>query len=121
LKILTTGVITLIAPGILEEVIFRVAVLPTSAGIAPLSLAWLLFVVYHVDWTHPALHADPRFLLQAAALGLACTAAYVWSGGSLWAPAIVHWVPVWVWIAALGGEEAHARGSFDEKEAGAAR
>ena len=111
------GVATLIVPALMEECIFRVALLPVTPGTTParidMVLGWLSFVAYHLDAFHPGHHSDPRFLAVAGALGAACTAAYVWSGGSAWAPIIVHWVPVWLWLGALGGLEAHKRGRFD--------
>lgn len=44
-----------------------------------------------------------RFLSLAAVLGAACTATYCLTSGSLAAAAVVHWLPVAVWLSVLGG------------------
>ena len=107
-KLILIGLVTFIAPGVLEEILFRVIALPPDAcSFGQAALAWAAFVVYHVDLFHPPLHSDLRFLVMAAALGIAATVAYCTSGGNLWASVIVHWIPVWVWIAVMGGFEAH--------------
>jgi len=114
-RLLGLGITTLVAPGILEEAIFRVALLSIPVAPAEAMLAWLAFVVYHLDTIHPPLHSDPRFLATAGALGMACTVAYYTSGGSMWAAVLVHWFPVWAWLGLLGGLEAHERGHFGSR------
>ena len=115
-RLIPLGCVTLVAPSLAEEALFRVALLPSVASLgvaaAPVAVSWLSFVVYHVDCWHPPLHSDARFLATAGGLGAACTAAYIMSGGSLWAPVLVHWFPVWAWLGIFGGEDAHKRGSF---------
>ncbi|NQV11073.1 MAG: CPBP family intramembrane metalloprotease [Cyanobacteria bacterium] len=105
----------LVRPALLEEVFFRVALLPhplEGAGIFS-SLAWGalsvgLFVAYHplaaATW-YPrgrSLFWDPRFLSQCALLGVACVLAYDLTS-SLWAPVLIHWLAVSLWLWPLGG------------------
>ena len=107
---------TLVSPALLEELIFRVLLLPRDrtrvteqrlAFIATVSL--VAFVAAHplsawlfrpADW---ALFTSPVFLTIAAFLGAACTAVYLISK-SLWPPVLLHWTAVLVWIAVLGGQ-----------------
>ena len=118
LKIVALGLVTFVAPGVFEEVIFRMAVLPPSTcDSLTEALTWnsaltmlaavVAFVLYHLDVFHLAIHSEVRFLVIATALGVACTAAYCSSGGNLWSAVIVHWVPVWLWVCFFGGFEAH--------------
>lgn len=50
--------------------------------------------------------SDPAFLILTFILGNACTAAYMMSGGGLYAPVFIHGVAVAVWLEVLGGAEA---------------
>jgi len=105
----------LLMPSLAEELVFRIALLPhplegTGAGV---SVAWGalsvgLFVLYHplagASW-YPRgrrLFQDPRFLLQCTLLGIACVLTYGLTG-SLWAPVLVHWLAVTLWLGPLGG------------------
>lgn len=109
------GLRHLVFPALLEELVFRVMLVPhPSEGVAPLLwLAWaalslLLFVLYHplnaltVYKAGKPTFLRPIFLGLAALLGGVCTAVYGWTG-SLWAIALIHWGVVMVWLLALGG------------------
>lgn len=105
----------LLMPALVEELIFRVALLPhplEGEHGGPL-LAWIalstgLFVLYHPLaarlWYRQArvLFHDPRFLVQCTLLGLACGLVYVVTG-SLWPPVLIHWLAVLVWLEPLQG------------------
>ena len=107
----------LILPSIVEELLFRVLLIPHPVEGFPWrpQLAWIalslgLFVLYHPLaarlWYPRArrLFDDPRFLVQATLLGVACSLAYVGSG-SLWPPVLIHWLAVVIWLEPLGGRE----------------
>lgn len=105
------------APALAEETVFRVLVLPgraESAG-AGAQAAWTIvslaaFVLYHPAKamllpTHDGrvtTFRHPVFLLLAALLGAGCTFVYLRSG-SIWPPAVLHWLVVVVWLLGLGG------------------
>ncbi|MCP9915946.1 CPBP family intramembrane metalloprotease [Cyanobium sp. ATX 6F1] len=105
----------LLMPALLEELLFRVALLPhplEGEGL-PGTIAWGalslgLFVIYHPlaerTWYPEAkgVFHDPRFLVQCSLLGLACLVAYNLSG-SLWPPLVIHWLAVTVWLGPLQG------------------
>ncbi len=105
----------LLLPALVEELIFRVALLPHPLEGEPRGplLAWLalsvgLFVLYHPLaarlWYPQArpVFDDPRFLVQCTLLGLACGLVYVVTG-SLWPPVLIHWLAVLVWLEPLQG------------------
>lgn len=108
----------LLMPALVEESLFRVALLPRPLEGAPAlavlgwsSLGVGLFVLYHPLagrlW-YPAgrrLFMDRRFLLACGLLGVVCSAAYLLSG-SLWPPALIHWLVVLIWLEGLGGRNA---------------
>lgn len=107
--------ITLFAPAIVEELGFRVLLLPHLSEYPSFIAQWLwgsfgvlLFVVYHPlnAWTfYPAgrkTFIDPMFLCLAALLGMICTLSY-WQSGSLWTSTLIHWLIVAVWLLILGG------------------
>jgi len=107
--------ITLFAPAIVEELAFRVLLLPHPTEHPSLLEQWLwgsfgilLFVVYHPlnAWIfYPAgrkTFVNPIFLGLAALLGIICTLSY-WQSGSLWTPMLIHWISVAVWLLVLGG------------------
>ena len=105
----------LLMPALVEELLFRVALLPhplEGEGLAG-TLAWGslslgLFVIYHPlagrTWYPNAKRVfhDPRFLVQCTLLGLACLVAYNLSG-SIWPPLLIHWLAVTVWLGPLQG------------------
>jgi predicted Abi (CAAX) family protease len=101
-------------PALLEELIFRVALLPHVTEGVPTGhwLAWAalsvgLFVLHHgvLSWLRPqaakALR-DRRFLLMVLWSGLVLTTLYGLTG-SLFAVTVVHWGVVVVWLYALTG------------------
>jgi predicted Abi (CAAX) family protease len=107
-----------LVPGISEEVLFRVWLIPHPTEGMTLSvwLTWaafslVAFVVYHPFEAVTYFRAGnptffhPVFLSLAALLGVACTVVYRLTG-SLWAIAFVHWAIVVVWLLCLGGASA---------------
>ncbi|CAD7696692.1 unnamed protein product [Ostreobium quekettii] len=112
---LTAAMIGFLIPGLLEEWLFRVLLLPhpqvdTRVELASL-LFWvassiLLFVGYHLSPLHQPRHVfrDRRFLVLVSLLGTACTLVYL-STGSLWCAAWTHAVPFVIWLCGLGGVE----------------
>ena len=112
IKIMTASFIT---PAILEELFFRVILLPqasenfTFRTIFIWSLiSLLLFIVYHplngmiFFQTGRETFLNPVFLFLAALLGLICTVAYLQSG-SIWISVVIHWLTVITWLLCLGG------------------
>lgn len=103
----------LVMPGITEELIFRVLLLPHPTENASLAaqLIWgcislVIFLVYHplnvFAPGHDVTFRNPVFLLLAALLGIVCALSYLQSG-SLWPPVVIHWLIVVVWLLLLGG------------------
>jgi predicted Abi (CAAX) family protease len=107
------------SPALIEEMIFRVCLLPHPAEPVSVAGRWLwgiaglaVFVAAHPlgalrlppGSPRRAAFGDPAFLLLAALLGAACSAAYLGSG-SLWPPVALHWIVVVVWLIGLGGWE----------------
>lgn len=112
-----TGVIAtcIFFPAITEELFFRVFLLPHPSEQTAIAnqLFWGIlslgsFIIYHplnALTFYPAglkIFFKPVFLLLAALLGVICTLAYFQSG-SLWTPALLHWLIVVVWLLLLGG------------------
>jgi len=106
----------LLLPALVEELIFRVALLPHplegehgGSLLAWIALSTGLFVLYHPLaarlWYRRArpVFDDPRFLVQCTLLGLACALVYVVTG-SLWPPVLIHWLAVLVWLEPLQGQ-----------------
>ena len=105
----------LLTPTLVEETLFRAALLPHPLeGLgAATSLAWgAMSVGLFVAW-HPLagrlwyprgrrLFDDGRFLLLAGLLGLTCVIAYQLTG-SIWPPVLIHWLVVLIWLELLGG------------------
>ncbi len=100
----------MLVPALAEEVIFRVLPNPHPAegSRAPARAAALSLLAYIA--AHPLLalfipaaevFLMPQFLLLAALLGVACLVAYLRSG-SVWPPALLHWLMVFAWLG-LGG------------------
>jgi predicted Abi (CAAX) family protease len=107
----------LFLPAIIEELFFRVLLLPHPIEI----ISWLrwglwgilslfLFVIYHPLNAKTFFKAgfptffNPVFLGLAALLGIVCTVAYGLTG-SLWVVVAIHWVVVVVWLMIFGGME----------------
>jgi len=114
-KIIGIIATSLFMPAVIEELFFRVLLLPRSTeNVSPLGL-WFwgcislaMFIAYH---PLNALSFFPRglktffhvvFLVLAALLGIVCSIAYIQSG-SLWTPVVIHWLAVVVWLLLLGG------------------
>jgi predicted Abi (CAAX) family protease len=112
---LKLGLHTLFAPGLIEEILFRVFPLPhpAEAVVSGTWLAWAvlslgLFILYHplnaltfYPAGRPTFMQAP-FLILATGLGLVCTGVYALTG-SLWCIALIHWLVVFVWLGWLGG------------------
>jgi predicted Abi (CAAX) family protease len=114
--ILMTTVVTLIFPSLVEEIVFRVLLLPHPIEHpAPKTIiVWsivslILFVIAHplnawlVMKSRRSTFWDPWFLVLATLLGGICTLSYIQSG-SLWLPVMLHWVIVLMWLLCLGGD-----------------
>jgi predicted Abi (CAAX) family protease len=103
---------SLIAPAMLEELFFRVLLLPHPSDLKHVliwsSVSLFLFVIYHPLnglTFFPAgkkTFLDPVFLALAALLGLCCTMAYLYTG-SVWISLILHWLTVVVWLLCWDG------------------
>jgi predicted Abi (CAAX) family protease len=105
----------LFAPAILEELIFRVILLPHPSEITNW-LRWglwaivslVLFVLYHPLNAKTFFKAgNPTFfhrvyLTLTLWLGIICTVAYTLTG-SFWVIVLIHWVVVVVWLIVFGG------------------
>ncbi|NET82321.1 MAG: CPBP family intramembrane metalloprotease [Moorea sp. SIO1F2] len=113
LKIMITALFT---PAILEEIFFRVLLLPhPSENPSLISIyAWstvslFIFVIYHplnAITFYPAARETffkPIFLFLATLLGIICTIAYIKSG-SIWTAVVIHWLFVVIWLIGLGGK-----------------
>lgn len=103
-----------IAPAILEELFFRVLLLPYSSEVPSKpyllrsALSLFLFIIYHplnALTFFPQgrkVFGDRIFLVLAASLGIVCTVTYEQTG-SIWLPVLIHWVTVAVWLSYFGG------------------
>jgi predicted Abi (CAAX) family protease len=100
----------LITPGLTEELVFRVLLIPHRTEPVKLGRRWLwvsislvAFVLYHpFNPFAQTFFSSPIFLLGAALLGLICSLSYLKSG-SLWTAMGLHWIIVIVWLLLLGG------------------
>lgn len=112
---LLLGLRLLVMPALVEELVFRVLLLPyPGAGVTPQRwVAWagfslIVFVIYHPvnakTFYRPGnpTFLQPPFLLLTGLLGIACTIAY-WLTRSLLTITVIHWVVVMVWLMLLGG------------------
>lgn len=108
---------SLIAPAIVEELFFRVVLLPIPTDnlsfqtyLVHSLFSLCLFIIYHplnaITFFPQGRIAffDPVFLTLATALGVICTWSY-WQTGSLWLPVIIHWLSVVLWLSFFGGAE----------------
>ncbi|MGK7938975.1 MAG: CPBP family glutamic-type intramembrane protease [Crocosphaera sp.] len=106
-----------VMPAFIEELIFRVILLPHPLknmdhfqGLFWIVLSLVLFIVYHplnAVLFYPQgkrLFSNPIFLFFAGLLGIACTISYEITA-SLWPPVVIHWLIVVTWLWLLGGEE----------------
>ena len=125
----------LVVPGLLEELMWRAALLPTPPATGISCLTSLLLrggaprgwtrsavtvLAMHVGF-HPLFAAiayprgkqvfsDVRFLCLASIVLGGSTLSYLVSGGSVWAAAMTHAVPVILWRDCFGGETKLQRG-----------
>jgi predicted Abi (CAAX) family protease len=101
-------------PGLTEELLFRVLLIPhPTEPVQPAvrwfwsCFGWVAFLLYHpfnIQFGAPVFFSAPVFLLGTGLLGILCTIAYLRSG-SLWLPVVLHWLIVVVWLLLLGGLE----------------
>lgn len=113
-----TFVRALFMPGLVEEVVWRVLFQPPGMKWGPIIAVNAVFAAYHVFGSAilaerldnrlgaRAVFCDPTFLALAFVLGNLCSYAYIQAGYGLWAPVLVHALPVTVWLTVLGGDEA---------------
>ena len=118
-------------PALLEETVYRAAMLPrrtddektalaqlwsAACGAGDRDLAWrtggalAVFVAMHpangilLRPKARAVFCDWRFNTAAAILGAACSVLYL-ETGCVWAPAVLHWLVVAVWLIGFDGLE----------------
>lgn len=110
-----TTAVTFFMPGIVEEVLFRVLLLPHpvekvsvavqlywgAAGLAIYIAAHPLYALTRSSVVM-ATYKNLIFLMLTGLLGLVCTISYYWSG-SLWSPVVLHWLTAAAWLQLLGG------------------
>ena len=110
-------IISLLFPAIVEELLFRVMLLPNPLEAVSLIylLSWILISLVLFLISHPLngmtlspnkkeVFFQPIFLVLAFLLGVVCTILYC-NSGSVWTAVIFHWIIVSVWLACLGGSE----------------
>ena len=114
LKISQIILTSFFTPAFVEEIFFRVFLLPQPTQTLE-KLPWIIviinisiFVIYH---PLNAMTFFPRgrkiffedtFLSLAALLGTICIIVY-WESGSIWLSVIVHWIIVITWLVCLEG------------------
>ena len=104
-----------IFPSLLEEMFFRGILIPNNTRdkgaksiIASVLISTSIFTLWHplnavtINSTAKALFLNPYFLSIVFCLGLVCSVTYIYSK-SLWAPILIHWFTVLIWIFFLGG------------------
>jgi len=125
---------TFFVPGLLEEIVFRAALLPRLHGEYADLDGQVLLLEPSADWglalrsglalaafvaMHPVnamllrkearpTFCDWRFLAAAAVLGAVCSVLYL-ETGTVWAPAVLHWLVVAVWLWEFDGLVSFAR------------
>lgn len=114
----STLVRTLVVPGLVEELLWRVLFQPPTMPAYQIVAINVAFAFYHVfgsTWLAEHLDGregardvfrDPAFLSLAFILGNTCSYAYIKAGYALWAPVVVHSIPVAVWLTIFGGDRA---------------
>ena len=108
--------IALLFPGLFEELVFRVLLLPhpDEAVSRRRMVFWAIASLALFIGSHPLnawlwrvsarpVFNEPAFLAIAGLLGLACTLAY-WRSRSIWPPVLMHWLTVVLWRVCLGGK-----------------
>jgi predicted Abi (CAAX) family protease len=114
-KIITIITGCLLIPAILEELLFRVLLLPhvTENTVISQKILWgfislISFIVYHplegltVYPPGRQTSLNPVFLLLVGLLGMVCNISY-YQSGSIWTSVFIHWVIVVAWLLLLGG------------------
>ncbi|MBD2519484.1 CPBP family intramembrane metalloprotease [Nostoc sp. FACHB-973] len=105
----------LFAPALVEELFFRVFLLPHPSE-NPNLVEWsfwaivslVLFILYHPFNAKTFFKAgyptfiNRVFLALASLLGIICTVGYILTG-SLWVIVVIHWAVVVVWLIVFGG------------------
>lgn len=102
-------------PSLFEEVFFRGILIPIDTSdkgkrhvAFAASLSTMAFVLWHplnallINPTAVNFFLNPHFLVITALLGFTCSIAYIYSR-SIWAPILIHWISVVVWVLFLGG------------------
>lgn len=114
LKINQIVIFSFFAPALIEEIVFRVLLLPQPTQnlqqLSPVTVIvnLLIFVLYHPLNSLTFFPSgrktffDPTFLSLATLLGTICIIAY-WLSSSLWLPVVLHWIVVITWLIVLGG------------------
>ncbi len=105
----------MVFPAILEEGFWRVLLLPHKTEQMSDRKRWLMglpilamFVLMHplngmtLYTSAFTTFTNPVFLISTTLLGLICMMAY-WRSGSLWVPAVIHWLIVVMWLLVFGG------------------
>ena len=114
--IVTGSLLALVHPAFVEELIFRVILLPRNPATmqrAKLAVITVVALALYVV-SHPlnaiifrpdarAVFESPAYLAVVTLLGLACTAAY-WLSRSIWPSVAIHWLTVVLWLWLLGGQ-----------------
>lgn len=114
----TTFARVMVVPSLFEELIWRVVFQPPGMAWTRLVAINGAFALYHVLGSAAlaehldgrvgarAVFCDPAFLFLAFVLGNVCSFGYIRAGYALWAPVLVHAVPVTLWLSFFGGETA---------------
>ncbi|WP_231943168.1 CPBP family glutamic-type intramembrane protease [Calothrix sp. NIES-3974] len=105
----------LFLPALLEELFFRVLLLPHPIETTNWYIwgMWgifglFLFIIYHqitakyLSLAARAIFSHPIFFSLATLLGITCTITYALTG-SLWTIVFIHWIVVMVWLVFMGG------------------
>lgn len=113
----------LLAPALLQEVLWRVILLPSPDQLDANSIPQVLFVslAFAGSYVFPTpsilnvlpgisrrpgafvVFRDPRFLVAAALLGSAAASSYYASGGSIWPSVVMHWLTAAIWLVGFNG------------------
>lgn len=117
-------IISLFLPAIMEELLFRVILLPHSTeAVSTINLfSWILISLILFLVSHPIngitfspnkkeVFFQPIFLVLAFLLGVVCTILYC-NSGSIWTAVIFHWLIVSVWLTCLGGAKQMNIGAY---------